>query len=87
MLYETFKFSNCMVAGCEYSRTFDVHRLIPGKDGGQYAIGNMFAICPKHHAEVHRGIIVLKKLSDCELAAEDTLEEDYTAKTFRLNLR
>lgn len=57
----------CMVRGCEYDRTVDVHRFIPGKEGGEYAIGNMFLVCPNHHAEVTRGLTKLRKLNHTEL--------------------
>jgi len=64
-LQQQFNFDSCMVEGCTYSTTYDIHRHIPGKNDGQYEIGNMFAICPNHHAEVSRGIIKLEKISDC----------------------
>lgn len=67
VLKEKFDFKCCMVKGCNYDKCYDIHRLIEGKNGGTYTIGNMFAICPNHHAESHRGIIVLVKISDCEL--------------------
>ena len=53
-----------MVEGCDYEKTFEIHRLVPGKEGGAYEVGNMFAICPNHHAEVSRGRINLEKVSD-----------------------
>ena len=56
-----------MVKGCTYSRTYDVHRLIPGCKGGKYEIGNMFAICPNHHAEIHRQIAKAEKINDHQL--------------------
>jgi hypothetical protein len=67
-LKQRFDFEHCMIIGCEYNRTYDIHRHIPGKQGGQYEVGNMFAICPNHHAEVSRGIIRLQKVSDSELS-------------------
>jgi hypothetical protein len=67
LLANTFRTTSCMVEGCSYNRTYDVHRLIPGRDGGEYVIGNMFLICPNHHAEVTRGIIELEKIDDCTL--------------------
>jgi len=70
-LRRVFDFKTCMVQGCNYDRTFDIHRLVPGKDGGQYTIGNMYAICPNHHAECHRGLIWFTKISDYELAAHE----------------
>lgn len=70
LLKQTFNFESCMVQGCDYDKTYDLHRLVEGKNGGEYKIGNMFAICPNHHAEVHRGIVKLTKVSDCELKTE-----------------
>jgi endogenous inhibitor of DNA gyrase (YacG/DUF329 family) len=67
LLSKTFNFTNCMIDGCTYNNTYDVHRFIPGKNGGKYIIGNMFAICPNHHAEIHRGIITVEKVNDCKL--------------------
>lgn len=64
LLEGVFRFKECMVEGCEYDKVFDIHRHINGKDGGQYVIGNMFAICPNHHAEHHRKIIRLEKIND-----------------------
>ena len=65
-----FTFSECMVEGCNYNKTFDIHRLIEGKNRGEYVLGNMFAICPNHHAEVHRGITRLERINDYTLRAE-----------------
>lgn len=61
ILHEAFNFSECMVEGCNYDRVFEIHRLIEGKNGGKYVIGNMFAICPNHHAEITRGLLIVKK--------------------------
>jgi hypothetical protein len=51
----------CMVEGCSYSRTLDVHRLIPGRRDGEYVIGNMFSLCPNHHMEIERKIALPEK--------------------------
>jgi hypothetical protein len=59
ILREVFKFEECMIESCKYTKTFDIHRFLPGRNGGEYEIGNMFAICPNHHAEVERGLIRL----------------------------
>lgn len=75
LLKDTFDFTSCMVEGCQYDRCFDIHRLIEGKNGGKYEIGNMFAICPNHHAEVHRNVIKLEKISDCQLRVIDDEEK------------
>ena len=67
LLQRTFEFSSCMVEDCDYCTTYDIHRFVPGNQGGKYEIGNMFAICPNHHAEVSRKIIEFEKISDCVL--------------------
>lgn len=42
---------------CGYNRMHsDIHRLVSGKDGGAYSPGNMVALCPRCHREVHRGL-------------------------------
>ncbi len=56
-----------MVLGCDYDKAYDIHRLVPGKEGGSYEFGNMFAICPNHHAEVSKGLIKLEKINNCQL--------------------
>jgi len=66
-LKKQFDFCSCMVQGCDYNKTYDIHRHTPGRNGGKYVIGNMFAICPNHHAEVSRGLIQLEKVNDFEL--------------------
>ena len=67
VLRKKFNFMSCMIEGCDYSKTFDIHRHVSGKDGGKYEIGNMFAICPLHHAEITRKIIAVTKVNDCVL--------------------
>ena len=62
---------HCMVVGCVYARTLDLHRLVRGKDGGTYQVGNTYAICPNHHAEEHRGLIKLVPKSRFELQTVD----------------
>ena len=80
-LYRTFEFKTCMVEGCLYDKCFDVHRFIPGNQGGQYEIGNMFAICPNHHAEFHRNIIFFKKINDQLLKAYIFIKQEPKLKT------
>jgi hypothetical protein len=67
VLKNKFNFDSCMVEGCKYNKTYDIHRLVAGKDEGKYKIGNMFAICPNHHAESHRGLIEFEKVNNCTL--------------------
>lgn len=59
-----FSFNSCMIEGCNYNKLFVIHRFIHGKDGGEYVIGNMFAICPNHHAEIHNKLIKVDKVND-----------------------
>lgn len=66
-LKNAFNFTSCMIEGCDYCRTYDVHRYVEGKNGGKYEIGNMYAICPNHHAEITRKIIVVEKINDWTL--------------------
>lgn len=63
-LQDKFDFQCCMIEGCTYNKVYNVHRFVEGRDGGQYEIGNMFAICPNHHAEIHSKIIKVEKVSD-----------------------
>lgn len=59
----------CMLEGCGYDKVLEVHRHLPGSRGGEYKIGNMFSICPNHHAEITRGLLKVKKVSDHRLIA------------------
>lgn len=70
LLKDTFKFEECMIIGCKYTVCFDIHRHVPGSKGGQYEIGNMFAICPNHHAEITRGISKVEKIDNQTLKLE-----------------
>ena len=63
---------HCMVDGCSYSKTLDVHRLTQGKFGGKYGFDNIYAICPNHHAELHRGVITLVPIGEFQLKALET---------------
>ncbi len=31
----------------------DVHRIVPGKDGGKYVKTNEIVVCKHHHAKIH----------------------------------
>ena len=61
----------CSVVGCSYGNTLFIHRVVPGKEGGKYEIGNMFFVCPNHHEEVHRDLIRLTPDGSFVLIAED----------------
>lgn len=64
LLKQIFDFKSCMIEGCSYWQTYDIHRHISGQKGGEYVIGNMFAICPNHHAEITRGLTLVLKIDD-----------------------
>jgi DNA-directed RNA polymerase subunit RPC12/RpoP len=78
ILTRAFGFSSCMIDDCVYNKTYDIHRLVKGKNGGVYEVGNMFAICPNHHAEVHRGLIELQKIDDHTLRVVTNSTEGQT---------
>lgn len=44
----------CEIPGCGYDVVVQKHRIIPGRDRGKYALGNVIALCPTHHAEADR---------------------------------
>lgn len=67
VLERAFGVSSCMVKDCSYSTTLDVHRLVSGKEGGEYVLGNMFLMCPNHHAEITRGFAKAEKLNEYTL--------------------
>lgn len=71
----------CMVRGCDYDKTLDIHRLKHGKDGGRYTKKNAYLICPNHHAELHRHVAAITQAFDWELVfqsvAENQLEKYY----------
>lgn len=69
----------CMVTGCDYDKVLEVHRHVPGRKGGGYVIGNMFAICPNHHAEITRGLLRVEKTSNKELQPTKEGAAEWTA--------
>jgi hypothetical protein len=74
----------CSVVGCAYSRTLDLHRLVEGKNGGGYILGNMFAICPNHHAEITRGFAQVTAISKFSLRITYLMEPAINGRTIRL---
>lgn len=47
---------------CGYDRIIQRHRIIPGRDGGKYVLGNVIALCPTHHGEADKGWITKESL-------------------------
>lgn len=80
----------CMIKGCSYNKTFDAHRFVPGKSSGTYDDENIFAICPNHHAEIHRGVIEVAITGKYELTIIKNIVESQLEKYIkigRLNVR
>lgn len=48
----------CYFCGCDEYALLDVHRIIPGKDGGKYSNDyNLIVLCSLCHRKVHADII------------------------------
>lgn len=52
----------CEIPDCEYTTFYQRHRIVPGRDGGKYKLGNVIALCPNHHAEADAGLIPAEDL-------------------------
>lgn len=44
---------SCYICGCSDYDLLDVHRLIPGEDGGKYVDWNMLTTCCLCHRKIH----------------------------------
>lgn len=44
----------CEIPFCRYDIVVQKHRIVPGRDGGKYRLGNVIALCPNHHVEADR---------------------------------
>ena len=47
----------CYFCGCDNYDLLDVHRLIPGEEGGKYTEWNMLTTCCMCHRKIHAGQI------------------------------
>lgn len=47
---------------CGYSTVVQQHRIKPGREKGEYVLGNVISLCPNHHFEADHGIIKPKLL-------------------------
>lgn len=74
--------SSCMIAECTYGKVLEVHRHTPGHKGGEYEIGNMFSICPNHHAEITRGLLEVERVSNKELRPKQEGAAERSATRF-----
>lgn len=44
----------CEIPDCKYDKIVQRHRIVPGREGGIYELGNVISLCPTHHAEADR---------------------------------
>jgi hypothetical protein len=49
----------CCFCKCDDYIFLNVHRIIPGKDGGKYTSGNSLTVCSFCHTKIHAGRIVI----------------------------
>lgn len=47
----------CEIPGCDWLYNYQRHRIIPGRDGGKYKLGNVIGLCPNHHALADDGVL------------------------------
>lgn len=53
---EVYKYTKRPCNRCGWGESFcDLHRIIPGKDGGKYVKDNVEVLCPNCHRIEHRG--------------------------------
>lgn len=51
----------CKFCGCGVYELLDVHRIVEGKDGGEYTEHNTVTVCSLCHRKVHAGIIKIDR--------------------------
>ena len=44
---------NCRLCGEEDYAVLDVHRIVPGEDGGRYVENNVVCLCANCHRRIH----------------------------------
>jgi hypothetical protein len=47
----------CKFCSCDKYELLDVHRIIEGKDGGEYTEFNTVTVCSLCHRKIHAGLI------------------------------
>lgn len=50
----------CCIPGCGSSAHIDLHHLVPRSRGGAHTMINLVALCDRHHAAAHDGVIVIR---------------------------
>ena len=51
--------SKCRLCGEKDPAVLDVHRIVPGAEGGKYTHNNSVCLCCKCHRKVHDGQIII----------------------------
>lgn len=51
----------CFFCGTEEYCTLDVHRIVPGEDGGRYELHNVVTSCSNCHRKIHDGKIKIDR--------------------------
>lgn len=42
----------CKFSDCVWNITLEIHRIKPGKEGGEYTLENTCLLCPNHHTAI-----------------------------------
>jgi 5-methylcytosine-specific restriction endonuclease McrA len=51
----------CKICGIENTEILEVHRIIEGRNQGQYKYNNVIACCPNCHTKIHKNQIQIDK--------------------------
>lgn len=51
----------CFFCECDNYNLLDVHRIVPGSNGGSYSLWNVLCLCCSCHRLVHSGKIIIDK--------------------------
>jgi hypothetical protein len=51
----------CKFCSCEIYELLDLHRIVEGKDGGEYTAQNTVTVCALCHRKVHAGFIKIDR--------------------------
>jgi hypothetical protein len=51
----------CYFCSCNIYKLLDVHRIVEGKEGGQYTEHNTVTVCSLCHRNIHSGMIKIDR--------------------------
>ncbi len=54
-MYEGKEWEQCAVCGSTH--LVHLHHIVPVRSGGKHDKDNLIPLCPRHHEEVHKGMI------------------------------